>query len=152
MTIKENEKNGLEIEDKLLEKLHPVIHAQKPEQKTCYDIITDLHLIEVKSSNSFHKNGFTRYGKQQFCQGRFILIKNSHESIKTESDKQNKNPMYIFVITDNENNIKQLKWIQWKIVDQLLKNHKPLNRKDGTLLYRIPITRIFTDIKRYNRK
>ena len=75
-----------------------------------YDLETQHRLIEVKSCKAFNN---TTANKKTYKQlGRFTINNNNHVDFKLQAMKENKIPVYMFVVTIKKNKIfTSVKWI-----------------------------------------
>lgn len=94
-------------------------------RKGCVDFQTITSLYEVKSCNLFVKcfnDNHIRTRGAPVCSthqlGRFFIENSNHDELKCVSDKENKEPKYIFVMTLGAQNIWRVR--SWDFVDVLL--------------------------------
>lgn len=130
--IKQNQKNGKEIEDLISYQIseNEEIISQ-PEGRTFYDIETEKSFIEVKTCHQTIKNGKPK----KLRNGRFWIFDKSHKQIKVEADKINKQVWYVFVLLDSANNIVVQKRLDWQAVESLVRQIKPRAHGDYGINY-----------------
>lgn len=113
----ENEILGKEIEMHYASKLK----GKLSEDFSCYDIEANHAFYEVKCTHKIIKNGS---GTNR--EGRFSIHADSHKNMQEYYSPA----FYIFVLLDENHNIISEKTLPFLVVDELLKNHKPISRGD----------------------
>ena len=113
-------RKGYRVEEQMMEWFKGEKHPDN-----CVDFQTKTSLYEVKSCNLFVKcknNNHLRTRGAPMCSthqlGRFFIENYNHDELKCVSDKENKEPKYIFVMTLGAQNIWRVR--SWDFVDVLI--------------------------------